>query len=963
MNIETILLISGTAFSGVFALVVGTYLTKFIRQIPTLPDLTIPRETIKPKSSKLRQTSCLAISNNAVRHTDGSYTAGFVAEVPPILLTDQNRIDELYRGLERLLTSEKTEGTVIQLRWANHLENGHLLLNESRPEALANIYLPARIMQEESLNYLWKQMIQFGFRSAKLSAWVKVPVRDANDNLNNGFSLALKQIKASLKWSNLIGTMSIFFRGLQSDGITRRIISDEENCQHEAEKVFQKFQREFPLKTKRLGNKELWEALYLGHNEKERLVPTFPNTEDTRFVDLRAFLGQDDIRFGDNYVLHGDTPAAIVSLTLPPAISYNGILSAVTQNPGLRFRYTLNVEYLHYGKTKALKTINSSIFWNSKNPFKTPESRRAGDSLEQLRADLASPNSMLAGVRIYAVIYGDPVNNQTQLLGQIKQLESNCEKVIAEFKRLSGANAIREDGDVLRQLYVKTLIAEFDQKPTGLEIDEMTPQLATFGTLQGAWRGFKKPHTILENASGELFGLNLLQSKENTGTTAVCLGTTRSGKSVLIGKCIKDILGSIEHASCVAMDFGETYAPLVQVLGGRQIRFVPEEEKALNIWSYNNIEKGILPSETQIDLVVGDLLLNAGIKTDNTDYSLYSSICEEVVRVVYKNNAARNGKGLERREPTHSDFLDTLENSTFEGITVDLAKRLHQLLKRYRGHLWLDAPTHPDFLKVDEESRFDVYELDSLEQFQPEIQASLAYRVAARIISSAGKKVDGKFYPKVQVFDEMHKVKDKYPQILDAIQTGARMGGKANVLTILATQSYEDLEGIHGITANAGIFLIGKQSGKFEKLAEHANLTPQAIQAVKSITNVVGSYTQFVFAFGNGLDQKSEVAIVGLSSMEYWSLTSNPDERNARTTAALLLPHEPLINVIAELAEAYPRGLVAVNKSNLDEEFIRSLYHQAQLKGYFFEESEVPEDELEADSFELQERNVDEFSN
>lgn len=879
MNLETIVFFILILVSGIIAVMVGFNMTRFIRRLLSIPPEKPILEVIKPKGSKLRETSCLAISNNAIRHTNGAYTAGFVVDVPPLLLTARNRVDDLYQGLQRLLTSEKNQGTVIQIRWANHLENGQFLINDARPTTLDNIYLPARVMHEESLNHLWKQMVQFGFRSAKLSAWVKVPVKDANDNLNNGFSLVLRQFKDSFRWTNLSGMMSIFWKGMKSDGITRRIINDEEHCRKEAEKVFQQFQREFPLRTRRLKDKELWEALYLGHNEKERQVPTFPLTNDPRFVDVRPFLCQDDIRFGDNYVLHGDTPLSIVSLTLPPAVSYNGILSSITQNPVLRFRYTLNVEYLHYGKTKGLKKINSSIFWNSKNPLKTPESKRAGESLHQVRDDLASPNSMLAGVRVFAVIYANPVTNQTQLNEELKRLEISSEMIITQFKRLSGANAIREDGDVLRQLYGQTLLAEFDQKPTGLEIDEMTPQLATFGTLQGAWQGFRNPHTILENASGELFGLNLLQSKDNTATTAVCIGTTRSGKSVFIGKCVKDILGSVEHASAIAMDFGETYGPLVEVLGGRQFRFVPDEKKALNIWSYPYLEKGIEPSEAQIALVVGDLLLIAGIKSDHTDYSFYSAICEDVVKVVYDNVRAQNGEGQERREPIHSDFLDQLETYHFQGLAAEFKERLIQLLKRYRHHPWLDAPTHPDYLKEDKDLRFDVFELDSLEQFQPELQASLAYRVAARIITSAGKKVDGNFYPKIQVFDEMHKVKDKYPQILDAIQSGARMGGKANVLTILASQAYEDLEGIHGITANAGAWLIGKQAGNFEKLAEHAHLTPQAIEAVKNITNVVGGHTQMVFSFGNGLDQKCEVAIIGLSSMEYWSLTSNPDEK------------------------------------------------------------------------------------
>ncbi len=937
MSIELILVVVVGIFSFVFAIAVAVYLTKFLRFIPkNFPAAQTLADIIKPQRSRLRDSSCMALSHKAVRHTSAAYTTGFVADAPSTILADEEIVNEHHQAFERLLTSEKPTGTIIQIRWANHLENGQLLLNETRPEKLDNIYFPARVLHEESLNQIWNRIVENGFRSPRLSVWLKVPTKHASDNLNNGLALAFKQMKQSFRWSNILGTFSIFFGGLKNDGVVRRLLADEEKCQEQAEKVFQSFQRDFPLKTRRLNNLELWNALYLGHNEKERIVPEFPDTQDTRFVDIRGYLCQDDIRFGEDFVLHGETPAAIVSMTLPPApVSHNAILSRITQNPRLRFRYTVVGEFLHYGKTKSLKKINRSIFWNSKNPFKTPESKRAGDSLAHVRDEMASPNAMLGSVRVYAIVYGDPVKSQPQLKSQLAILDENCETIISLFKQLPGANAIREDGDVLRQLYPKTLIGECDAMPTGIEIDEMTPQLASFGTLQGAWRGFPKPHTIIENASGELFGINLLQSKHSNASTAVILGTTGSGKSVVAGKFIKDILGSRENASVVAMDFGETFAPLVQTLGGRQIRFVPNEQKAINIWSYDQLEKGLPPDEAQIALVIGDLLLNAGIRGDDREYSLYSAICDEVVRVVYQNNAAQNGRGLDRKEPILSDFLDTLDNHPFEGMMLDLGGRLAQLLKRYRGNVWLDAPTHPDFLREDGETRFDVYELDSLESFQPEIQASIAYRVAASIITSAGKQVNGQFYPKLQVFDEMHKVKDKYPQIMEAILRGARMGRKANVLTILATQAYEDLENLHGLTSNAEIFIIGKQSYKFEKLAEHANLSKAAVQAVKNIRNVIGAYSQFVFAFGNGYDRKTEVGLVALSPMEYWSLTSAPVERNARNSAAFLMPNQPMMNVVAELAERYPHGLIAENKETLDDDFLNGLYQQAVFDGYF----------------------------
>lgn len=70
-----------------------------------------------------------------------------------------------------------------------------------------------------------------------------------------------------------------------------------------------------------------------------------------------------------------------------------------------------------------------------------------------------------------------------------------------------------------------------------------------------------------------------------------------------------------------------------------------------------------------------------------------------------------------------------------------------------------------------------------------------------------------------------------------------------------------------------------------------------------------------------------------------------------------------MINVIAALAEGYPRGLVAINKTNLDGEFIRGLYHQAQMNGYFFEDNEPSENGIDKDSFELPEGSIKELSN
>ena len=238
---------------------------------------------------------------------------------------------------------------------------------------------------------------------------------------------------------------------------------------------------------------------------------------------------------------------------------------------------------------------------------------------------------------------------------------------------------------------------------------------------------------------------------------------------------------------------------------------------------------------------------------------------------------------------------------------MNRAEELKLALGQYCGHSFLDAPTHPDFAG---ESALDVYELDSLEQFPERVRESLAYRAAARVLRAIGKlNEDGTRSPTLLVFDEVWKIKEKYPRILDVIKRGARTGGKENVVTILATQAYEDLSSLPDIAKTAGVKLVGKQIGDCTKLVEDSGLSLQAAAAISVIHNVPGSHAQFLLALGSGEDQVVEMLQCDLSPTELWTFTTNPDERNARARVQSLRPNWSLARVIAWLSENYPQGL------------------------------------------------------
>lgn len=200
------------------------------------------------------------------------------------------------------------------------------------------------------------------------------------------------------------------------------------------------------------------------------------------------------------------------------------------------------------------------------------------------------------------------------------------------------------------------------------------------------------------------------------------------------------------------------------------------------------------------------------------------------------------------------------------------------------------------------------------------MRESLAYRAAARVLRAIGKlNDDGTRSPTLLVFDEVWKIKDKYPRILEVIKRGARTGGKENVVTMLATQAYEDLSSLPDIAKTVGVKIIGKQVGDYPALVADSGLAPQAAAAISVITNVAGSHAQFLLVLGSGEDKIVQMVQCDLSPVELWTFTTNPDERNARARVQTLRPVWSLAEVITWLALHYPAGLTGAGLVSIDE--------------------------------------------
>lgn len=868
---------------------------------------------------RTRNSSIVGIYGNALRHTDGSFTRAYHAELCPTVFADDLLAENRCDALARMLAARKPVGTVIQFRLSAGVDPGHALFKHNNACDWSGVHQEAELLHNGGVQH-YAAMASLGlFRQTVLTCWVKVP--NPNRRIEDQFLPTLRREISRNGLKNFPTALAKSWQAASSEQIVRRIINEEQEAFDEAEKTFRQIERECPLKLTPFTRDELWAATFLGHRQNATSVPVLPGAG----ADLREYLCGETIEFGGHYVMHGACPAAMISMFTPPQPTITAdALRLLSVNSTLNFRHTIISEFIYPDQRQSIKRLDRRIsqVGRSANSLTgkhklSPEARVALEDLAHLRQDLAGGRAALTQVRFAVVVYGTPARTRAELAESLKELDRNCEQVISEIRKISGADADREEPAALRALYQRTLLGETDARKTGREITETTHSLAPLVPTESEWIGAPRPNTLFSLPTGKLIGFDLFDRQLIPSPLVLALAAPRGGKSVLLARMICDVLACKANAHVRAVDFGESFGPLVDVLGGRHLRFEAGADKTVNVWDYEGLERGEMPDEVQIGFVVGDLMQLARVPASD---ALAEDILTTLVNEVYRNEVPRNRSGLVKHEPLLSHLVDALCTWPFKGAAANRAEELKLALGQFCGHSFLDAPTHPDFAG---QSAFDVYELDSLEKFPERVRESLAYRAAARVLRAIGRlNEDGTRSPTLLVFDEVWKIKDKYPRILDVIKRGARTGGKENVVTILATQAYEDLAGMPDIAKTAGVKIIGKQIGDYSTLVEDCGLSLQAAAAISVIHNVPGSHAQFLLVLGSGEDKIVQMAQCDLSPTELWTFTTNPDERNARARVQTLKPTWSLAQVIAWLAEYYPQGLTGAGLVRIDESLL-----------------------------------------
>jgi len=864
-----------------------------------------------------RDSSIVGIYKDGLRHKDGALTVAYEVETPATMFADDGLVDVRYDDLARMLAFDKPHGTLVQFRYSTTPDPGQAIMNVICSRAPAGTHTLASLLQSSNLDYLRTAAQSLPYRRSVLTMWIRVPPKKRGNPTVGAladFRRALRQEISDRGFLSALRDLGAIYSRTADDSVVRRTLEDEQQSYSHANRVWRLFENSSPLTLRRFSRQEIWEAVFFGHCQNSGSAPILPVRPGR---DLRDYLCGETIEGELTYLMHGEYPVAIVSMFTPPNEFVTAdALRSLTGRRDFNLRHTIVTEYLFPEQRKETKRLDRRIK-QVKRTFTrrdNPEGAAALRSLRAVREEVAGARESLLPTRFYVLVYGERARNLSELKRSVEVLDEQCERMVSAIRQIPGANADREEPESLRALYGTAMAGELSPSLTGRELTEVSNSVAALTPTEDSWQGAARPHTLLSTVTGRLIGIDLFDRNQIPSPLIQIIAAPRGGKSILMAQFACDILASLSEASVNAIDIGETLLPLATVLGGRYIRPRPDEVRAINIWSYPELRDGEMPDDVQKALVVGDLKMLARVRDDD---KTAEDIISAVVAQVYENIVSQNGPGRPLFEPVLSHFVAQLRTYPFDAETVrERRETLVLALNNYLGHPWLDAPTHPDY---ENKSPFDVFELGSLRDFPNDIKLSLAYRIAAHVARSIGRRrADGTRAPTANLFDEMWEIKDEYPFIFKVLQHAGRKGPKENSITILATHAFEDIEDVASLSKTGNVIFVGKQLGDFSKIVAHAKLSENGAAAISHIKSAPGRFSQFVMVIGTGPEQVVELVQHELSPLMLWTLTTNADERNARSIVSAYHEEWSETQVHAWLAQHYPRGLTAVGLREID---------------------------------------------
>jgi hypothetical protein len=610
----------------------------------------------------------------------------------------------------------------------------------------------------------------------------------------------------------------------------------------------------------------------------------------------------------DGYLNIGGILYSFVSLKDLPDATFPGVLRELV---ALDFPIIVNAQITIPDQTKVLKGYKGRLRKmqaaqrDANGGFRiNVEAQVAEAQLVRVQQDIISSSvktaklSLVIGTRT-----SRPAVTTSDLVQAERVIDNQRQQLLYAIARMNGAKAVVETL-AKRRLFFSSLpaMAEADKR----DQDLLTSNAADLLPVEMPWQGTpRSPLFLLETPYRQLIPFSPFDPSLSDANMLI-MAKSGSGKTFMVQQFLQ--MAARDNPLISIIERGDSYRPLVELMGGRMIAMSLDSDQTINPWDLPQGEKE--PSKDQVAFLknLTRHMLGEGRAEDS---ELLDNLITEAILKTYKRAAIRPSIPI----PTFSDLRDELGQWRDEDKSERVNDEAH--LAAIKLRIWtgekgvyarlFDRPT-----KIGLDGPwlfFNVEQLSDDPRLETAMSLLIAHATSQRGSGKAGRR-------SVTALDECWSLLDSLilaPEVVQLFRTGR----KRNSSVWGISQTAEDFVGtetsprLHGagIVKNSTTKIIGQQPGDMTALRTHLHLNETALNQIKHFSAPVkGKGADALIAIGEKAETTHTIRMTS-TPIDYWITTTYPRERMYRSWWLERHRAGALIDAYIALGERFPFGL------------------------------------------------------
>jgi type IV secretory pathway VirB4 component len=629
----------------------------------------------------------------------------------------------------------------------------------------------------------------------------------------------------------------------------------------------------------------------------------------------------------DDYLKIGGLLYSWITLKDPPDATFPGILRELIV---MDFPLVVNAEIVLPDQSTAIKQYKSRLrkMLAAQKDFHggfriNVDAQVAEHQLIKVLQDLISSSLKSCQMSLIVTVRtSKPARNRLEREEAERALSDRRQRVLHAIARMNGSRGIPETL-AQKRLFFSGLPAMGGENKR--EMDLLTLNAADLMPVEMPWRGTQhSPLLLFETPYRQLVPFSPFDASLGDANMLI-MAKSGGGKTFMTQLFLLMMARANPQISII--ERGDSYQPLVELMGGRVIDVNLDGNETLNPWDLPAGET--TPNKEKIAFLK-NLTRHMIGDSPGSDSSLLDNLLSDAIARTYKRCAIRYSNPI----PTFNDLREELAQWRDEERmqrTIDEAKLAAIKLRAWTGEKGIYAKLFDAHTTMRLDSNWLFFNVEGLSS-DPKLETAMSMLIANAVASRAGGKTG---QPSITVLDECWFLLDS-PTLAPEVVQLFRTARKRNSSVWGISQTVEDFVGTEfqprehgpGILKNSSTKIIGQQPGDVSPLLNHLFLNPVALNEVKQFSAPSkGRSADALLVLGEKAETTQTIRIVP-TSVDYWVCTTFPRERKYRAWFLKKNADVPLLDSYQELARKFPHGLADVPP--LPEELSGAVMAEAQ---------------------------------